>query len=109
MSGTPTPKYLPSSRRRKPIQDTRRDSYRHSLVWRWLNEGIKAGPDPVGQIVTILRKRIDMPRSFPTKTHMRAYLARCGFKAEAERSFERLWSLYYAWVEHQRHDGGAVE
>lgn len=96
-----------SSRRRKPLQQTRPDSYRRSLVWRWLNEGIRANDDLAGDIIKLLRKRIDMPRSFPTRTHMNNYFAKCGVGAEtAATVMDRMWSLYRAWIEHTRHDAG---
>lgn len=96
-----------SSRRRKPLQDTRADSYRRSLVWRWLNEGIRANDDVTGDVVKILRRRIDMPRSFPTRTHMIRYLAKCGVGAEAYVTvIDRMWSLYREWIEHARHNTG---
>jgi len=37
------------------------DSYLRSLVWSLLNEGVKSGHDPVGQVVATIRLRIDMP------------------------------------------------
>lgn len=98
-----------SSRRRKPLQETRADSYRRSLVWRWLNEGIRAQDDLTGDVVKLLRRRIDMPRSFPTRTHMNRYLDKCGIKIEtAVMVRDRMWSLYREWVDHAKHNAGVT-
>lgn len=103
-----SPKYNPSSRKRKPIQDTRLDSYRRQLVYQWLND-VRCGDDPVGRVVILIRGRMDPPNPYVTKKHMRTHLERCGFdQTTVETVLERMWVMWRGWKEFKRQDMGSI-
>ncbi len=98
------PPRLNRSSARRSLKDAPPSSYRRTLVYRWL-DAAQIAQDRVGDVMSLMRARKDMPRSFPTKGHMWRYLKRCGVGDEAaEHVFERLWALYRYWLDQIRND-----
>ena len=72
------------------------DKYKTSQVWRWLqDEKADSGDGEVGQTISNLRKRTDMPGQFPNMKFVLSYLLSSGIDpVTAERVYARLWHLY---------------
>lgn len=91
-------------RPRKPLGITHPASYRRSLVFQWL-DSTKITSDATGDMLFLMKKRVDMPRTFPTKGHMRQFMVKCGVGSAAiDHVFDRVWSMYRFWVDQARHD-----
>lgn len=74
-----------------------------TLVWQWLDHA-SLEHDATGDVMFQLRQRKDLPRSFPTKGHMRRYLLKFLTAAVIDPVFERLWSMYATWLQTARHN-----
>lgn len=78
-------------------------SCRNTLVWQWL-DAATAGADETGDAIRLMRRRQDMPRTFPNKKYLRAYMEKARVDdAAIDRTLERLWSLWHYWLEDARH------
>lgn len=90
------------------------NSYKNSLVWRWLQyEKTKLG-DEAGNVIKALRKRVDMPRQFPNQTYFRNYLIKAHIDVKViERVGLRLWHMYAVYrdfmLRSQSIDGGVSD
>lgn len=95
------PQFLSHSRR---AGKTATHSCRNTLVWQWLDQCVAVGHDDAGVALQLMKKRVDMPRSFPNKKYLRAYMEKSRIDdAMIDRTVERLWSMYRYWMKEMRH------
>lgn len=86
----------------------RRDSYRATLVWQWLQH-VKPGTDETGIVLRVLRSRIDMPDRFPHRTYLLNYMLKCKIDSQlATRVVVHVWNMYAAYRDAVLHDRGDI-
>ena len=82
-----------------------RQTYKASLVWRWL-QCVKPGTDDIGIAVKAMRDRMDMPNRFSNRTQIATYLTgRCKQDPQlVNRVVYQLWNMYSLYRDSLMHD-----
>lgn len=82
-----------------------RQTYKASLVWRWL-QCTKPGTDDVGIAIKAMRPRMDMPGRFSNRTQIWKYLTGpCKLDPQlANRVVYQLWNMYSLYRDSLMHD-----
>lgn len=70
-------------------------SYKQTVVWQWL-QAVPSTPGALGEMLRVMKGRVDMPQQFPNKSYLYRYLTqRCKIDhALADQSLDSVWSNY---------------